>query len=258
MYREVSLLLMLMLTGSSGAIAASARSSNIVTAAPPVSVANFTRSGPLSAAERAQIQAVGQALLLSNQSVRRHPDSDAEQLRQQVTTVQAALAALIAPIPYAPVRVTTPSPTATRPVAMGSTDAWLKVHAAGIARLRQAATTLSRHTQVLQQNRAAAKDPGLLKTLSSWFNNTPVEAPSGDIVTPVTDAALIRIATLPQDIEKALTLPLAQRQQRLTTLSEEFRLRANPYQTNVLNQSRQIDVPTLVIRHSAVAAKTKK
>lgn len=252
------LLLVLVLNGSTGAIAASASSVNAATTATTAAkLSHLKISGPLSPAERARIQAVGQALLLSNQSLRRHPDRDAEQLRQQIIAVQAALAAVIAPVSTVPVQISTPSPTATRKALTVSSDAWPQVHAASVGRLRQAVAALSHHAQLLQQNRAAANHPGLLQTFSSWFNNAPVSAPGTGIVTPVTDAALTRTATLPAAIEKALALPPAQRQQRLTALTEEFRLRATPIPMNALTHPRQADVPTLVMRHSAIEAQAK-
>ena len=168
---------------------------------------------------RDAVRAVGQAVLRAKRTYM--PDPDAVALRDDVKAVREIVKALAEPSPNTPIRIQSAGAQSTAPSASPET-AWRQARAADIGRLRSAVANLRNKSRALRGKAVGAQQssPSFLDSIVNYFTGAqPSTAGKRTaIVTPVTTHALTRIEGLDTEIDAALALPAAERQQRLRDL----------------------------------------
>lgn len=182
--------------------------------------ADTTAQAPeLKPETRDAVRAVGQAVLGAKRTYT--PDPDAVALRDDVKAVREFVAALAEPSPNTPIQIRSAGAQSTAPSASPET-AWRQARAADIGRLRSAVANLRNNSRALREKAAGAQSssPSLLDSVVTFFTGGQrgADGTRTSIVTPVTTHALTRLEGLDTEIEAALALPDAQRQQRLRDL----------------------------------------
>lgn len=173
---------------------------------------------------RDAVRAVGQAVLRAKRTYT--PDPAAVALRDDVKTVREFVKALAEPSANTPIQIQSAGAQSTAPSASPET-AWQQARAADIGRLRSAVANLRNKSRALREKTGGAQQssPSFLDSIVNYFTGVQpsIAGKRTAIVTPVTTHALTRIEGLDTEIEAALVLPAAERQQRLrdliTTLS---------------------------------------
>jgi len=203
---------------------------------------------------RESVRQVGQSLLRAKRAY--VPDQDVAALRVSVDQVRRLVSVLTEPLKATTLQletVSTAAPTTTASVAgqpVSQLAAWRQARAAEISQLRSATANLRSQCQAIRDQRQSAASkasPSLLDSVVTFFTGaqTDTEGADASIVTPVTAAALTRLEQVETDIEDALDLPAAERQQRLSTLAETLSLDGRRLRTD---EDEKIASPTLSSR----------
>ena len=212
----------------------------------------------LTPSQRQQVQAVGHAILASRRHAKRSSESEA--IREQINQVKAQLDALIAPVPagkisLAPLTTTSgSSASAMAPAPMSAqakTDAWRQAYAHRLTGLGKEIKHLEIQSTDLLNKRKPSK-PSLWQQFRALVFDTSPSSTKRGIVTSLSDAALIRLASLQTEIDKALALPESDRHQRLIALSEQLNFSKN-FHAKVIEKNREshsaeAKTPTLTTR----------
>jgi len=199
-----------------------------------------SRAAGLTPAQRDGVQHVGQALLLAKRTAKTPADLLA--LREKVEQLHTAIDDLRAPVPATTLTLATAPATAVAPA-----KDWRQTRAADINRLQQAAAALRQRAR----SSAAAAIPFGDRSAMEWIYDTLPDGGDDVVVeggTIATRASRRRIEHLQADIDAALALPAAKRQQRLAELAAEFQLRKIPRDSRVRAAGDGVETPTLSIR----------
>lgn len=168
---------------------------------------------------RESVRAVGQAVLRAKRSYT--PDPAAATLRNQIETVRDSVKVLAEPLPNTTIRVQSAGTQSAGPSVSPET-AWQQARSAEIGHLRSAVADLRTKSRALREKAAGAQpsSPSFLNSIMNYFTGkqSPTAGKRTAIVTPVTTHALARLEGLDTEIEAALVLPAAERQQRLRDL----------------------------------------
>lgn len=165
------------------------------------------------------VRAVGRAVLLAKRTYT--PDPAAAALQDKVNAVRESVKALAEPSPNTRIRIQS---AGAQPAAssVSSEVAWQQARAADIGRLRSAVANLRIKSRALREKAAGAQSssPSFLDSIMNYFTGAPpsVAGKRTAIVTPVTTHALARLEGLDTEIETAIVLPAAERQQRFRDL----------------------------------------
>ncbi|MBU2571464.1 MAG: hypothetical protein KJ725_15820 [Gammaproteobacteria bacterium] len=206
--------------------------------------------------QRQQIQTVGQAVL----AAKRHaePDEQALAVRAQIETVRKHLEALSKPTGIVqPVTAMPPAASSAAANKHAEKQDWKQSQAARQQRLEASLATLEelRVSEIVKRNPPQTKWWQRLKAKVMREQEPSDTARQTHIATPVSDAALERIATLQDEIRTALALPEEERYERLRTLSKRMKFERQfpdvPVRTSDGKQpdARQTDgTPTMTTR----------
>lgn len=198
------------------------------------------RTAGLTPAQRDGVQHVGQALLLAKRTA--ETPADLVALRTKVEEFQTAIADL-----RAPVRATKLTLTNAPAAVVSPAKDWRETRSADIGRVYQAAAALRQRARAS----AAAAIPFGDNSAMEWIYDTLPDGGDDVVVggsTIATRASRQRIEHLQSDIDAALVLSVAKRQQRLAELADEFQLRKTPRDSRVRAAGEREDAPTLSIR----------
>lgn len=168
---------------------------------------------------RDAVRAVGQAVLRAKRAYT--PDPAGVALRDDVKAVREFVKALAEPSPNTPIRIQSAGAQSAAPSVSPETT-WRQARAADIGRLRSAVANVRTKSRALREKAAGAQrpSPSFLDSIMNYFTGAPPSTVGKRtaIVTPVTTPALSRLEGLDTEIDAALALPAAQRQQRLRDL----------------------------------------
>lgn len=168
---------------------------------------------------RDTVRAVGQAVLRAKRTYT--PDPAAVALQDDVKAARESVKALAEPSPNTPIRIQSAGARSTAP-SMSPETAWRQARAADIGRLRSAVANVRNKSRTLREKAVGVQrsSPSFLDSIMNYFTGkqSRTVGKRTAIVTPVTTHALTRLEGLDTEIEAALVLPAAERQQRLRDL----------------------------------------
>ncbi len=181
---------------------------------------NTTHASELNPETRDAVRAVGQAVLRAKRTYTSDPTAVA--LQDEIKAVREFVKALAEHSANTPIRIQSAGAQSTAP-SVSPEAAWRKARAADIGRLRSAVANLRHKGRALREKAVGAQrsSPSFLDSIVNYFTGVQpgTAGKRSAIVTPVTTHALTRIDGLDTEIEAALVLPAAERQQRLRDLA---------------------------------------
>lgn len=191
----------------------------------------------LTPAQRDGVQHVGQALLLAKRTA--NAPTDLVELRAKVERFHNAVADL-----GAPVRTTTLTLTNASQSTAPQAKTWREARSVDIEHLYQAAAALRQRSRSSGTAAIPFGDNEAMRSIYAMLPDVADDIVVSDSIV-ATKASRQRIEHLHTDIDAALALPVAQRQQRLLELADEFQLRKHP---SVQIAGSVAEAPTLSAR----------
>lgn len=185
-----------------------------------------------------QVRNIGHSLLVTKRSVK--PDPAIESMRQQVEEVHAALERLAEPLDgrLEPFRKNNSKSASNQVNNVVVAAEWKDARRDHIDKLTRSISQLKNKAESMPRHK-------LLTSNTQAINKNFIDANNKEATSVMSDAFIERISNLQKDVDDAMKLLPAARQERLLALSKEMKITSQPLLPLDVNE---IETPTIQTR----------